>query len=218
MKARARPPADLHELEARARSIEGVAVAAIAQALGEDAPRTGLRTKGKLGDLVERFLGATGGSRAVLDFPAIGVELKTVPVDLDGRPRESTYVCRIDLAEAEIAEWATAWVKRKLAHVLFVPLVDPKGASPRIGRTRFWRPSPEQEAILRADFEDLMGTIGAGRIEDLTAREGIALQIRPKAKDGTRSALVFDRDGEPIATVPRGFYLRARFVEEILRG
>ncbi len=208
------PPSDLADLGRRAAALEGLTLSAVARALGALAPRVGPRTKGKVGELLERALGATGKSTATQDFPELGVELKTIPVDARMRPTESTYVCTIVIAEAERAEWATSWARQKLSHVLWLPVVDRKV----IGRACFWRPSVEQDGALRADFELLMGTIGAGRIEDLTARDGVHLQVRPKAKDGSVRTVAWDRDGDPISTVPRGFYLRPTFTASILAG
>jgi DNA mismatch repair protein MutH len=191
----------LEELRARAHALTGRSLTSAA----------GLHTKGKTGTLIEELLGATGKG-AVHDFPELGVELKTVPVDGQLRPRESTYVCRISLAEAERAEWETSWVRSKLSHVLFIPICDQV-----IGTPVFWKPSSEQDRALRDDFDELMGLIGRGRIEDVTAHEGQILQLRPKARDGSVRTQTFDRDGELVSTVPRGFYLRARFVGDVLR-
>lgn len=207
-----RPPRDLAELTERARALEGLRVDQLARRIDEGSVEVGLHTKGKLGELVERVLGATGGSTATHDFPELGVELKTIPVNAQLRPRESTYVCRISIAEAERAEWETSWVHRKLSHVLWVPIVDWH----TVARPVFWRPSPEQERTLRLDFEELMGIIGAGHIEELTARDGEVLQVRPKAQHGRVRTTAWDRDGDPVATVPRGFYLRPRFTATIL--
>jgi DNA mismatch repair protein MutH len=205
-------PLDLADLRARAERLAGKTLNDIAAELYEQAPTVGLHTKGKVGELIERALGATGGSHATHDFPGLAVELKTVPVDARLRPRESTYVCRISMADAERAEWADSWVRRKLSHVLFVPIVDGE----RVATPVFWKPSAEEERALRADFDELMGMIGMGRIEDLTARDGEILQLRPKARDGSVRTTTWDRDGELIATVPRGFYLRARFTASLL--
>ncbi len=194
------PPRDLDELRRRAAALTGRTLSTTAS----------LHTKGKTGTLVEELLGATGRG-AVHDFPELGVELKTVPVDAQLRPRESTYVCRISLAEAEHAEWETSWVRSKLSHVLFVPIHERTVLAPV-----FWRPTAEQERALRADFDELMGLIGRGRIEDVTAHDGELLQLRPKARDGSVRTTAFDRDGELVSTVPRGFYLRARFVGSLL--
>jgi DNA mismatch repair protein MutH len=85
----------------------------------------------------------------------------------------------------------------------------------RIGAPWFWRPTRAQEAVLRADFDEAMGTIGAGGIEAVTARAGRWLQVRPKAATGSVRTISFGPEGEWIATVPRGFYLRASFTREI---
>ncbi|MGZ5966615.1 MAG: MutH/Sau3AI family endonuclease [Polyangiales bacterium] len=203
---------DLVELRRRVELLSGRSPDELAAAEG-----FALRGKGKLGELVERLLGATGGSQATHDFPEIGVELKTIPVDSSGRPRESTYVCRISLAQAERAEWETSWVRSKLSHVLFLPVVIADDDTRAFGRAVFWKPTKEQDLVMRADFEELMGTVGSGHIEDLDARAGRVLQIRPKARDASVRTIVFDRDGEPISTVPRGFYLRPRWTGALLR-
>ena len=176
-----------------------------------------LRRKGQTGQLIERALGASAGPRAVPDFVGLGVELKTVPVDLAGRPRESTFVCSFRVGEVESASWRTSPLRAKLAHVLFVPIVG-RGAQRTIGRPCFWRPTPAQEAELQADFEHLMDVILRGRIESLTAHHGRWLQVRPKAAHGRVRTLAYGLDDEPIATIPRGFYLRARCVGALLRG
>jgi DNA mismatch repair protein MutH len=212
-----RPPSSEDELRARAAFISGRTVRELAAALGVGPPPTGTRGKGKVGSLVEKALGAESGSAAAPDFPALGVELKTIPVDERGNVRESTFVCTISLADAERAEWETSVAHAKLRHVLFVPIVgDPQGSSERrIGMPIFWRPTRRQEAVLRADFEDAMGVIGAGGIEAITARSGRWLQVRPKAATGSARTISYGPEGEWIATVPRGFYLRAIFTRAL---
>jgi DNA mismatch repair protein MutH len=213
------PPRDEDELCARVHALVGRSLDEIAAAhgvgeLGSD----GVHTKGRAGALLERALGATGGAAAQHDFPHLGIELKTIPVDERGRPRESTFVCAISLAAADRADWATSWVRAKLSHVLWVPLVAATAARPRrVGPPLFWRPTPAQERGLAADFEDLMGLIGIGGIEEVTAHEGRWLQVRPKAASSRVRTVAFGPDGEWLATVPRGFYLRARFTGHLLR-
>ena len=99
---------ELDELRARAAALEGRTLIDIARDLRETAPEVGLHTKGKVGELIERALVATGGSHATHDFPELGVELKTIPVTADGSPLESTYVCTLSLADAESQEWSTS--------------------------------------------------------------------------------------------------------------
>ncbi len=207
------------ELLTRAEALAGHTLGEVAEALGVRISDDSVRTKGKWGELLERALGATGGSSARRDFAHLGVELKTIPVCAAGAPLESTYVCRLDVNEAERLEWESSWVRAKLGRVLFVPLLAEAKAwrDRQVGRPVVWSPSEEQEAVLRHDFDDLIGLLGAGRVEELTAHRGRWLQVRPKARDGTRSALVYDPDGEAISTVPRGFYLRTRLTGALLR-
>jgi DNA mismatch repair protein MutH len=207
------------ELLARANALEGRSVTALAQSLGFDTSGLGVRTKGKVGELVERFLGAHGGSSAVHDFPDLGVELKTIPLDEKGTPKESTFVCAISLTNADEAEWETSWVRSKLSRVLFLPVVDSSQNLPErhFGRPLFWIPTETQDAYLRMDFDDLMGTIAIGGIERITAHMGRILQIRPKAAHGGIRTTAYGEDGEVLSTVPRGFYMRARFTKLLLQ-
>jgi DNA mismatch repair protein MutH len=208
------------ELLGRARELTGHRIGEIAAALGVSLAGDGVSTKGKMGALIERALGATGGSAAVPDFPHLGVELKTIPLDGEGRPRESTFVCTLSLADADRAEWATSWVRRKLARVLWIPILIPRGralAEPTIGTPLLWRPTPEQDAVLRDDFDEIMGLIGIGAVDQLTARTGRVLQARPKAAHGRVRTAAFGPDDEPTRALPRGFYLRAGFTGAVLR-
>lgn len=178
-----------------------------------------MRTKGAAGALVERALGATAGSTSRPDFPHLGIELKTIPVDVTGAPQESTFVCSISLSDADRAEWETSRARAKLACVLWVPIIAAPGRPSeerQLGAPRLWRPTDAQERVLRADFEDLMGLIGIGAVEALTAHAGRWLQVRPKAASGRSRTLAFGRDGEMIAALPRGFYLRPSFTGAIL--
>jgi DNA mismatch repair protein MutH len=213
------PPSSETELEQRAAWLAGRTIGEVAAALGVEAPTVGAKGKGKMGTLIENALGAQAGSAPMPDFPALGVELKTIPVDENGAPRESTFVCTISLTGADQAGWESSVARAKLRRVLFVPiLVGPEKSSHdrRIGKALLWRPTRDQEEILRADFDDAMGTIGAGGIEQITARAGRWLQVRPKAATSRVRTISFGPEGEWIATVPRGFYLRATFTRALL--
>jgi DNA mismatch repair protein MutH len=214
------PPRDEGELLRRAQALAGRTIGAVAAEVGLSLAGGGLRTKGKLGEVMERALGARGGAAAVPDFPALGVELKTIPLDARGEPRESTFVCAFSLADADRAEWSTSWVRRKLGCVLWVPLETPAGSAieaRRIGAPVLWRPTAAQEAALAADFDAIMGLVGAGRVEALDARTGRFLQARPKAAHGRVRTRAYGPEGEELSATPRGFYLRARFTGAILR-
>ncbi|MDB4986734.1 MAG: hypothetical protein JWN04_1912 [Myxococcaceae bacterium] len=216
----AEPPRCLHELALRAAALSGRCLAELERELASESVGPMLRRKGKTGQLIERALGASAGSLSMPDFRELGVELKTIPVDADGKPLESTFVCTLSLSEVDVAEWQTSRVREKLAHVLFVPIVQDqrvRGGRPTLGQPLFWQPTPEQESVLRGDFDDLVGMIALGQIEALTARLGHWLQVRPKAAHGRVRTRAYAADYEPVETIPRGFYLRSRVTHALLQ-
>ncbi len=204
------PPRTTSELVSRVRELSGVRIADLAAREAFVVDGDAVRTKGKVGELRERALGATG-SGAEMDFPDIGVEMKTVPLE-GGKPAESTFVCALSLMDTERTEWATSWVRKKLSCVLWVPIHERE----RIGDAVLWSPTREQEDALKDDFEEIVGRIAIGDIEDLSAHVGRYLQLRPNAATGSVRTAAPGRDGELVSTVPRGFYLRARFVSALL--
>jgi DNA mismatch repair protein MutH len=214
------PPASESELMARARALAGRTLGELAAELGEVAPPDMTRHKGWIGNLFEHALGATAASRDEPDFPALGVELKSLPVDGGGRPVETTFVCTIPLWEIEATPWERSRVRRKLARVLWVPFEGERAravAERRIGAAFVWSPNPAEEADLRADWEELGGIIGRGGIESLTARLGRWLQVRPKAAHGRVRRRAIDDEGNVTGTLPRGFYLRTSFTARLIR-
>jgi DNA mismatch repair protein MutH len=214
------PPESEAELLARARELSGLSIAQLAQRFSLPAPPDLRRAKGFVGALVERALGASAGSRAAPDFEALGIELKTLPVDSRGRALESTFVCTIPLVEIGEVEWLSSRVRRKLNRVLWVPVQGARQIpvpERRIGEPLLWALTPEAEAALRFDWEELAGIIGRGDVESITGHIGRCLQIRPKAADSHARRRGTDADGVGFAALPRGFYLRASFTSEIVR-
>jgi len=220
MSLRIEPPRSEEELMERARALTGRTLGAIAAELRTMLPHDPVHAKGKQGELLERALGATGGSRAEHDFPELAVELKSIPTDEKGSPRESTYVCKIQLDDADSVEWEDSWTRKKLSRVLFVPVITPQDSAMldrAVGTPVLFVPTAEEERVLRADYEDAMGLVALGRVEELTAHTGTWLQVRPKAKDGSARTLTFGPEREAILAMPRGFYLRPSFTAKILR-
>ncbi|MBS0358333.1 MAG: DNA mismatch repair endonuclease MutH [Proteobacteria bacterium] len=214
-----KPPTSEIELLTRAKAIAGMTFQQLAHAVGENAPINLLREKGWLGQLIEIHLGASAGSKPEPDFQSLGIELKTLPVNQNGLPKESTFVCSVSLLTLSETIWETSLVRRKLSRVLWIPIeADPNIPIPerRIGSAILWSPSLEQELILKEDWQELTDMMSLGQLEKITARLGTYLQIRPKAAHGKSLSWGIDEQGEKILTLPRGFYLRASFTRQVL--
>jgi len=203
-----------------ARALAGRSLGEIAAELDAPVPPDLRHAKGWVGQLIERILGATAGSRDCPDFEQFGIELKTLPVDSYGQPCETTFVCTVPLNEVGEVPWQQSRLRRKLARVLWVP-VQGERAIPvgqrTVGAALLWSPDAEQEAALRYDWEELAGIIGRGDVETITGRLGRYVQVRPKAAHSRIRRRSIDAEGTPFETLPRGFYLRTCFTAEILR-
>jgi len=189
--------------------------------MGLPSPRDTTSGKGWAGQLVERALGATAGSRPEADFASLGIELKTIPVDASGRPRESTFVTTLELGEPHERHFATSRLRAKLARVLWVPVEADKDVplpERRVGWAHLWSPSQAEEAVLREDFELLLELCESGLGHRATAHVGQALQLRPKGANARALSWSVDADGEPVRAAPRAFYLRASFTRQVLAG
>ena len=168
------PPENEAVLLARAHALAGQSLATLAAQAGLPMPADLKRDKGWVGMLLERYLGASAGSKAEQDFAHLGIELKTIPVDAQGKPLETTFVC-------------------------VAPLPANSGAP--------WEPTPARHNLRR----------GRGiQVERITARHGAWLQIRPKAANSRALTEGIGEHGEPIMTLPRGFYLKKSFTAPLL--
>ncbi|MEW9798449.1 DNA mismatch repair endonuclease MutH [Alteromonas sp. CYL-A6] len=213
------PPATTDELLSRCQSIAGLSLGELAQLAGVAMPEDLTRHKGWPGMLIEHWLGASAGSKPQQDFPELGVELKTVPIDAHFQPLETTYVCYAPLISQPGVVWETSNVRNKLQQVLWLPLEGDRRiplAERRVATAFMWTPTQSEDAVLRADWEELTEQILLGRVEHITARQGNALHIRPKAANGSVLTDAFNEEGERIKTRPRGFYLRKTFTASLL--
>lgn len=213
------PPQHEAELLQRAKSIAGLTFAELAEELKLVVPPDLKRDKGWVGMLIETALGASAGSKAEQDFSHLGIELKTIPVNQQGYPLETTFVSLAPLAQNSGVTWHSSHVRYKLSKVLWIPIEGERQiplAERHVGVPILWQPSSSQEQRLRQDWEELMDYIVLGKLTEITARIGEVLQLRPKGANSRALTKGIGKNGEIIDTLPLGFYLRKEFTAEIL--
>ncbi|QYJ89058.1 DNA mismatch repair endonuclease MutH [Shewanella rhizosphaerae] len=219
MKSKILPPESLDELMQRAQEMAGLSLGQLAELHHVAVPSNLKRDKGWIGQLIELELGATAGSKPEQDFLHLGVELKTIPVDESGKPLETTYVTVAPLMNINGLRWQESLVYHKLQRVLWIPVEGirhkPIGER-RIGSPILWTPSEEEMAQIRQDWEEIMELIALGKVEQITARHGEVLQLRPKGANSRALTQSIAQDGQVKLTNPRGFYLKIPFTQQIL--
>lgn len=213
------PPEDESTLLSRAQSLAGLTLQTLADQAGIPIPANLKRDKGWVGMLLEWHLGASAGSKAEQDFAHLGIELKTIPVDRYGKPLETTFVCVAPLTGNSGVTWQNSHVRHKLARVLWMPVEGERDiplGERRVGAPLLWSPDAQEDEMLRQDWEELMDMIVLGQVERITARHGAWLQIRPKAANSKALTEGIGDRGQPIMTMPRGFYLKKSFTGPLL--
>ncbi|HHF4621414.1 TPA: DNA mismatch repair endonuclease MutH [Haemophilus influenzae] len=214
-------PQTLEQLLAQAQSIAGLTFGELADELHIPVPIDLKRDKGWVGMLLERALGATAGSKAEQDFSHLGVELKTLPINAEGYPLETTFVSLAPLVQNSGVKWENSHVRHKLSCVLWIPIEGSRHIPLRerhIGAPIFWKPTAEQERQLKQDWEELMDLIVLGKLDQITARIGEVMQLRPKGANSRAVTKGIGKNGEIIDTLPLGFYLRKEFTAQILNA
>ena len=214
-------PQTLEQLLSQAQSIAGLTFGELADELHIPVPPDLKRDKGWVGMLLESALGATAGSKAEQDFSHLGVELKTLPINAEGYPLETTFVSLAPLVQNSGVKWENSHVRHKLSCVLWMPIEGsrhiPLGER-HIGAPILWKPTAEQERQLKQDWEELMDLIVLGKLDQITARIGEVMQLRPKGANSRAVTKGIGKNGEIIETLPLGFYLRKEFTAQILKA
>ncbi len=212
-------PNTQQELLRRCELLAGKTLGQLASELGMSVPENLQRNKGWVGMLLEAYLGADAGNQTEPDFTDLGIEMKTLPINALGQPKESTYVCTVSLEQTGELSWQNSWIRRKLANVLWVPIEADSNialADRFVGNAWLWQPTAEQDAMLLQDWSELMDRIVLGEQSEITAKEGEYLQIRPKAANSKVLATGISSAGAKQKINPKGFYLRTTFTRQLL--
>ena len=216
----------IQDILIKAKKLRGYTLEELTQYFQINYPESMLHAKGLLGNMVEILLGATAKSKPLPDFPELGLEIKTLPIDLYGHPLESTYVCTAPLvpkiATQKLIYGETGFINsvvyKKLNHVLWIPIIvikNENNVARIIGNAFLWQPNPQQLSLLETDWLELTEMMHTGNLDNVSSHYGDILQIRPKARNASATTPALGELGQKINTLPRGFYLRPSFTQAI---
>ncbi len=175
--------------------------------------------KGWQGEVIEKALRIDNPSQSGPDFLHLGVEVKSIPIREDGLIFESTYICRVPQVDFGSYQWVESRAWSKMKRILWVPVLR-KESSPslkdRIGYPFLWCPTPEQESILREDWESHINALYHGVRDALSATRGTWLQVRPKGRKASDQVEIVLANGNAQSVQSAGFYLRPSLTKTLV--
>jgi DNA mismatch repair protein MutH len=174
-------------------------------------------TKGCLGHLVERLLGARSSNSPGPDLPHLGLEIKTLPISRLGKVLENTYVCKISLPFRE-TNFSSSKFLYKAKKILFIPIIGDKVekmSSKILGQPFVWEACGLDKRILAKDWFELSSYLRLGLWSELNSQLGEILHIRPKAAH-SRDFISFEALGQKHQIVPLGFYFRKSWTQQLV--
>ena len=213
------PPNSVDELLERCENIAGYSLAELAEIANIPLAKDLRTNKGWVGQLIEWHLGATAGSKPEQDFKNLGIELKTIPINQQGKVLETTFVCSAPILNTSKLTWKNSNVRNKLSCVLWVPVQGDRSVKLGeriVGSGFLWSANSKQALLLSTDWNDIMEKVALGKIESISARDGQVMQLRPKAANGRCLTDAFGEEGTLIKVRPRGFYLKKPFTQSII--
>lgn len=211
-------PQNLAELQQRLELIKGHTLGELAAVIRAQLPGSTLNGKGYAGELIEVMLGAGAKNLSEPDFTKLGIELKTVPVDRDFKPLQSTYICYAPLTDVRSQDFWHSPLYLKLRLCLYVFVLSPRDLPMAQRRIidYYLHAMPETDLQqVKQDYDELMELVSLGQAQQITAHIGTIIQMRPKAADGKQLTDCVDEEGNLSKTRPRGFYMRRSYTSKL---
>lgn len=177
--------------------------------------RAGFGGKNAVATITRSLLGQRTGGRTG-EFARFGIEVKTVPVDAQGKIVEAMSFPAFHHEELIYETWDASDLLGRINRLLIVPVHRSKGATlaaTRLGRPFFWSPSQDELVGIQTEWERFRRLIQIGQARVLPKpSETTYIHVRPKGRDAT------DRDKAPggFDVIKKCFWLNQSYVGRVL--
>ncbi len=171
------------------------------------------RGRQEVGHAVEAWFGIPPNPNPGPDFPAAGIELKTIPLVQGARRlriKERTVISLIDFVALSGEVWKTASVRKKLRilFVFFEHLANQSKADFPIHSVVIWTPHDEIESQIRRDWEAVHVKVLGGLAHELTEADG---RILGPCTKGANSSVLRSQPFSDQLAKSRAFALKPSF-------
>lgn len=150
-------------------------------------------------------------------FDVVGPTVRMTRIGPDLFPYEAMSFPAFRHLELVEEDWEDSTLLAQIEHMLIVPVFGPTRGTPQgecvIQRPVYWRPIPEELAVIRKEWTMFRDLIAAGKADRLpTESRTEAVHVRPHGRDA------HDRDPTPGggSQIRRSFWLNKWFVQHLL--
>ena len=181
-----------------------------------------IQKRGSFGTALETFyFKIPQNSSAQVDFPKIGLELKSTPMQLrKGQfvAKERLVISMINFHSIVDENWDEASLLKKLRKVLIMSYLYEAGVNPvdyRILSSMIWSPPKEDMDQFRRDWEKIREMVIAGKAHLISSSDTLYLEACTKAANSkVQRTQPFSSD----LAKPRAWALKRAYVNSILGG
>lgn len=204
-----------------AQGLCGYSVKEVSEALSEPIPKYLKKNKGFIGILLEKILGSnTTNNKSCVDFPSLGIELKSIPINELGYPLEDTCICTVPLTQNTGLMWENSYLYQKIKKILWIAVQGSKKIllQDRLFKKAFiWSPSKYETKIVKSDWEILMDKIVLGEFKKISSTDSNVLYIKNKHRNKFSRIKFTDELGNLQLIKPKAFYFKKRFTKILLK-
>lgn len=204
-----------------AQGLNGYSVEEVSIALSESVPKKLTKNKGFIGSLLEKVLGSQAiNNKSCVDFPFLGIELKSIPINKLNYPVESTFICNVPLTRNTGLSWKSSYFYQKIKKILWVSVQGDKKIllKNRLFKKSFiWVPSTYEIGILKSDWEVLIDKIILGKIKEINSSDSSIIQIKNKYSKKSNVITFTNNYGHLTSIRPKAFYFKKSFTAYLLK-
>ncbi|QJC38734.1 hypothetical protein GJU05_02080 [Enterobacteriaceae endosymbiont of Donacia fulgens] len=206
----------------RAKLITGYYILDIARWLNYKISNNFKKDKGIIGKLIEFYLiGKKNNNLFNQDIPYLGIEIKTITIDLNNKTINNSFICSLPLINKDLLLFYKSKLYNKVSKILWIPIIIKNINTPlhmrKIGKPFFWVPNIDDKIKLNYDWSNLVKLLILGKIKSINSYNGYILLI--KNKGGKKSfTKTINNLGKVISVVPKALYFKKKFLNSLLKN
>ncbi|QJC34685.1 hypothetical protein GJT95_02050 [Enterobacteriaceae endosymbiont of Donacia crassipes] len=205
----------------RAKLITGYYIIDIIKWLNYPINYNSIKDKGIIGKLIEYYLtGEKQNNKLNQDIPYLGIEIKTITVNLKNKILNDCFICSFPLLIKKSLSFYKNQLYKKISKILWIPIITKNINTPmlkkKIGNPFFWEPSIKDKIKLNNDWNNLIKLLIMGQLKNINYYNGYMLIVKNKSNKKQLTKTI-DQNGKFLYISPKAFYFKKKYLSSLLK-